>query len=76
METLENAYDTAKQLPREKQNALAAMIQGEIEDEPLSYDDARTLLGLEQAMRGEGSTPDEVRTYFKKKSEALKTTNE
>ena len=75
METLEHAYDTAKQLPRDKQNALAAMIQGEMDDEPLSYEDARTLLGLEQAMRGEGSSPDEVREYFKKKSEALNATH-
>ena len=76
METLENAYDTAKQLPREKQNALATMIRGEIEDEPLSYDDARTMLGYEQALRGEGYTVAEVDEYFQKKFAALKSENE
>ena len=66
MGTLENAYHKAKKLPREKQNALAAMIRGEIDDEPLSYDNARTMLGVEQALKGEGMSRAECDARMEK----------
>ena len=76
METLETTYEAAQKLPPQQRNELAAMLQVKSDGEALSYDDARTMLGYQQAMNGEGYTVAEVDAYFQKKFEALKSSNE
>ena len=66
MGTLKNAYDTAQKLPLQQRNELAAMLQVKSGDEALSYDDARTMLGYQQALNGEGYTVAEVDAHMEK----------
>ena len=58
--TLEQTFDLARQLPPAEQETLAIYIKRALEHQPISYADAKTLRGLEQALAGEGYSEEEA----------------
>lgn len=58
---LEETYELARQRSDAEQEVIAIYVQHALANQPVGPEDASTLRGLQQALRGEGYTEEEAR---------------
>ncbi|WP_299211982.1 hypothetical protein [uncultured Tateyamaria sp.] len=70
--TFEQTYQLAQQRSAAEQEVIAIYMQHALNNQPVSVEDAATLSGLEQALRGEGYTEAEARARMEDRIAAAK----
>lgn len=71
--TFEETFQLARQRSAAEQEVIAVYVQHALANQPVSPDDASTLRGLQQALRGEGYTEEEARARMEARIAAART---